>query len=435
MIAAAHVPDTRAPVADSTQQSRFLSIDINVDRSYAPLVVSDEEENVPGALDGIRVLELSTVIMGPSAAQLLGDLGADVIKVETGDGDMNRFMPGPPGMSGVSLTVNRNKRSVRLDLKKPPDMEAFLRILDTCDVFLTNLRPGALKRLGLTYDQVSASRPRLVYCQAAGFRSGSAEEDRPAYDDIIQAVTGLPRLNESVTGQAAFLPTIMADKVSGTTVLSAVLAALVRRERTGRGQRVEVAMFDAVLSFLLTEHLARAAAPGGEAGYSRVLAATRGPYRTKDGYLAVLPYTDAQWGRLFRAAGREELLSEPYLATYPARIRHADQAYGALGEIIAGRTTAEWLEICEAEDIPATTVPSVNEIVEDETLHRGMLTLAEHPVVGPYRVVGPSMILDETPVRVRRHAPTVGEHTAEVLAEVGCNQDQDPDDAERISGD
>lgn len=398
----------------------------------APDVVGgDAGDDAPGALDGIRVLELSTVIMGPYAAQLLGDLGADVIKVETGDGDMNRAMPGPPGMSGVSLTINRNKRSVRLDLKKPAGLEAFRRILDTCDVFLTNLRPGALKRLGLTYEQVSPTRPRLVYCQAAGFRSGSVEEDRPAYDDIIQAATGLPRLNEAAVGKAAFLPTIMGDKVSGATVLSAVLAALLHRERTGRGQRVEVAMFDAVLAFTLTEHLALAAAPGGQAGYSRVLSTTRGPHRTKDGYLAVLPYSDAHWRRLFTAAGHEDLLDEPYLATYRARTVHAEQAYATLGEIIAERTTAEWLEICDAEDIPATIVPSVSEIVEDETLHRGMLTLAEHPEVGPYRVVGPNMILDDTPVRVRRHAPITGEHTAEVLAEVGYH----PDDAERISGD
>lgn len=385
--------------------------------------VTGEDDAAPGALDGIRVLELSTVIMGPYAAQMLGDLGADVIKVETGEGDMNRAMPGPPGMSGVSLTINRNKRSVRLDLKKPADMEAFGRILDTCDVFLTNLRPGALKRLGLTYEEVSASRPRLVYCQAAGFRSGTPEEDRPAYDDIIQAATGLPRLTEAATGKAAFLPTIMGDKVSGTTVLSAVLAALLHRERTGQGQRVEVAMFDAVLAFTLTEHLATAAAPGGTAGYSRVLTSTRGPHRTKDGYLAVLPYSDAHWRRLLVAAGHADLLDEPYLATYRARTVHAEQAYATLGKIIAERTTAEWLEICDAEDIPATVVPSVNEIVEDEALHRGMLTLAEHPAVGPYRVVGPNMILDETPVRVRRHAPLAGEHTAEVLAEAGCSEE------------
>jgi crotonobetainyl-CoA:carnitine CoA-transferase CaiB-like acyl-CoA transferase len=393
-------------------------------------VAADEEDGVPGVLDGIRVLELSTVIMAPYAAQLLGDLGADVIKIETGAGDLNRNMGGPPGMSGTCLTINRNKRSVRLDLKKPAEMEAFLRILDTCDVLLTNLRPGAVKRLGLTYEEVSASRPRLVYCQAAGFRSGSAEEDRPAYDDIIQAATGLPRLTEAATGTAAFLPTIMGDKVSGATLLSAVLAALLHRERTGRGQRVEVAMFDAVLAFTLTEHLAESATFRGPAGYSRVLTSTRGPYRTKDGYLAVLPYTDAQWERLLTAAGHGELMEEPYLATYPERLRQAERAYATLGEIIAERTTAEWLEICQAADVAATVVPSVNEIVEDETLHRGMITTAEHPAVGPYRVVGPNMILDDAPLRVRRHAPVLGEHTAEVLAEVGY----DPAAIDEITG-
>jgi crotonobetainyl-CoA:carnitine CoA-transferase CaiB-like acyl-CoA transferase len=383
------------------------------------------ENTAPGALDGIRVLELSTVVMGPYAAQVLGDLGADVIKVETGKGDMNRFMGGgPPGMSGISLTVNRNKRSVRLDLKKPEGREAFLRILDTCDVFVTNVRPGALKRLGLDYETVGPSRPRLVYLQAAGFRTGTDEENRPAYDDIIQASTGLPRLSEVTVGKTAFLPTIMGDKVAGMTVLSAALAALLRRERTGRGQRVEVAMFDAVMAFNLTEHLSRAAIPGGEAGYSRIMTGTRGPHQTADGFVAMMPYSDKDWAYLFTLAGKPEMMKKPYLQSHAARLLRAEEAYGALAEIVIERTTDEWLRICAEADIPVNPVPSLGEIVADEKLHRGMITMREHPVIGPYRSVRPGIIFDESPMSIRRHAPMLGENTEEILAEVGYDEEE-----------
>lgn len=377
-----------------------------------------------GVLDGIRVLDVSTVLMGPYATQVLGDLGADVIKVETGSGDSNRFMGGGPHpeLSGIALNVNRNKRAVSLDLKSAAGMEAFRRILDTCDVFVTNLRPGPLRRLGLAYTDVAAGRPDLVYCQAQGFRAGTDEEDRPAYDDIIQAATGLPRLSETTTGSTAFLPATIADKVAGQTLVAAVLAALLHRERTGRGQRVEVPMFDAVLAFNLIEHLSRAAVPGGRAGYSRIMTTTRGPQRTADGYVAVMPYTDEHWRRLFAAVGREAQLDEPWLTDQNARLLNPEPAYASLAAIIAERTTGEWLALCDAEGIPANAVPHLGEIVEDEELHRGMISAAEHPVIGSYRSIGPGMILDDAPLRVRRPAPMRAEHTAEVLAEVGYDR-------------
>ena len=380
-----------------------------------------DRDEPAGALQGIRVLDLTTVVMGPYATQLLGDLGADVIKVETGRGDTNRFMGGGPHpeLSGVALNINRNKRAVSLDLKHPDGMAAFLRILDTCDVFVTNLRPGPLARLGLSYDDLAPTRPRLVYCQAQGFRSGTAEEDRPAYDDIIQAAAGLPRLNDATVGATAFLPSIIADKVAGQTVLNAVLAALFHRERTGHGQRVEVPMFDAILSFNLVEHLSRAAIPGEASGYSRIMTPNRGPHRTRDGYVAMMPYTDEHWRRLFAAVEREHLLDEPWLSSQAARLLNAERAYATLAAIVAERTTSEWLELCTEHDIPVNTVPSLDEILEDEALHRGMVTMGRHPVVGPYRVVAPNMILDRTPLSVRRPAPLRSEHTAEVLAEAG----------------
>jgi crotonobetainyl-CoA:carnitine CoA-transferase CaiB-like acyl-CoA transferase len=378
-----------------------------------------------GVLDGIRVLDLTSVVMGPYATQVLGDLGADVIKVETEGGDGNRVMGGGPHpqLSGVALNINRNKRSVSLDLKDPDGMAAFLRILDSCDVLVTNLRPGPLARLGLSYDAVAPTRPRLVFCQAQGFRSGSDEEDRPAYDDIVQAAAGLPRLNQATAGLTVFFPSIIADKIAGQAIVTAVLAALLHRERTGRGQRVEVPMFDVVMAFNLVEHLSRAAIPGEPAGYSRIMTRTRGPHRTRDGYIAMMPYTTEHWRRLFAEVGRDELLDQPWFADHAQRLLQAERVYGELAAIVAERSTKEWLDFCFEQGIPANEVPSLDEILEDPALHRGMVEMAEHPVVGPYRSVRPGIVLDDAPLGVRRPAPLLGEHTAEVLAEVGYQPD------------
>lgn len=377
-------------------------------------------------LEGVRVLDLTTVVMGPYATQILGDLGADVVKVEDARGDTNRFMgTGPhPKLSGVSLNLNRNKRGISVDLKTDTGRQAVLRLLDTCDVLVTNLRPGPLERLGLDYESLRESHPRLVFCQAHGFASGTSEENRPAYDDIIQAAAGLPTLTERTTGKLAFVPTIIGDKVSGLTMVNGILAALLHRERTGRGQRVEVPMFEALLSFVLVEHLAEATIRGGDATYTRITTATRGPHKTKDGYIAILPYTNTQWTSLFKAAGKEDLLTQPWFTDPTQRTTRAEEVYGVLASVVAERTTKEWLELCDENDIPANVVPTIDEIVSDEELHRGMITTAQHPLIGEYRVVGPSIRFSETPMTVRRHAPMVGEHTREVLTELGYNEVQ-----------
>ena len=374
-----------------------------------------------GPLAGIRVLDLSTVIMAPYATQLLGDLGAEVVKVESGSGDGSRVMGGGPHpeLSGIALNLHRNKRSISLDLKADRGREVFLRLLDGSDVFVTNLRPGPLQRLRLSYDDVAAGRPGLVYCQAQGFRSDGDEADRPAYDDIIQAVTGMPSLHADTLGTTDFLPSVIGDKVAGMTIALGVLAALVHRGATGAGQRVEVPMFDAVLAFNLVEHLARAATPGQPTGYSRIMTANRGPHRTTDGYIAMIPYTDRQWRSLFTAVGREDLLEEPWFADHRARLRNADRTYGELAAIVAKRSTAAWLDLCREHEIPASPVPSLDEIVDDAAHHRGVLAEALHPVVGVYRQIGPPLVLSDTPMSVRRPAPLVAEHTVEVLAEAG----------------
>jgi crotonobetainyl-CoA:carnitine CoA-transferase CaiB-like acyl-CoA transferase len=267
-----------------------------------------------GPLAGVRVVELSTIIMAPFACQVLGDLGADVIKVEASGGDHSRVMGGGPHpeLSGVALNLHRNKRSIQLDLSIPEGRDALLRLLDTADIFVTNFRPKALKKLELDYETVSEARPRLIYCEAHGFSIASGEADLPAYDDIIQAATGLPSLSDSATETMNYLPTIVGDKVAGLTITYSILAALFHRTQTSQGQRIEVPMFDAVLAFNLVEHLSRAAVPGGQSGYVRILNPFRRPHRTLDGYIAMLPYSDESWSDLYHAVGHEDELADPW---------------------------------------------------------------------------------------------------------------------------
>src|ERR1700722_11547199 len=297
---------------------------------------SDAGSAASGPLKGMRVIELSTVIMAPYACQILGDLGAEVIKVEDDQrGDMNRVMGGGPHpeLSGIALNLHRNKKAIQVDLAAPQGREVMERLLDTADVFVSNMRPRALQKLALDYAAVNPGRERLIYCEAHGFSVESGEADRPAFDDILQAATGLPDLVEVVTGTTSFVPSILADKVAGLTIVYTVLAALLHRAFTGEGQRIEVPMFDAVLSFNLVEHLAKAAVPGGVPGYSRILTGHRGPHKTKDGYIALLPYSDDDWKNLYQAVGHEEELEQPWFQGHAARIENASRVYESLGRI------------------------------------------------------------------------------------------------------
>ena len=387
-----------------------------------PSVTSPTTDAGAGPLAGVRVLELATVIMGPYGAQLLGDLGADVIKVETDRGDGSRVMGGGPHpeLSGIALNLHRNKRSIGLDLKHPTGRDVVLRLLERCDVLVTNLRPEPLRRLGLDWDSLAGTFPRLVHCQAQGFRSDTAESARPAYDDIIQALTGFPQLTGMAFGDLHFAPSIIADKVAGMFIAQGVLAALFARERTGRGQHVEIPMFDAALAFNLVEHLARAAVPdGGPPGYNRVLTPHRGPHRTTDGYVAMMPYTDAQWEALFEAVGKSHLLREPWFVDHRSRLANADEVYGLLASIVRERSTAEWLELCHERGIPASPVPELADIVSDPAHHRDVLAVAEHPVVGEYRDIRQPIRFSETAPVTNRPAPLRAQDTDAVLALAG----------------
>jgi len=374
-----------------------------------------------GPLAGVRVLDLTAVIMGPLSTQILGDLGADVITIEDRAGDTNRSMgPGPrPRMSGVSLNLLRNKRSVGLDLKDQRGRAAFLRIAESCDVVITNLRPGPLGRLDLTYDDVCEVRPDVIFCQAHGYPSDSDQADAPAYDDIIQSASGIGALFERQGHEPSLLPTLVADKVSGLTIANSVMAALFHRERTGDGQFVEIPMIDVMRSFVLVEHGAGAIPepPLDTAGYRRILTPQRRPQQTADGWINVLPYTDAHYHALFRAGGRDDLLDDPRIATREARIENSDSLYAEVAAILQSRTTDEWLSFCAEEGVPSTRAATLDDLVDD-------LPLAEHPIAGQYRQIPPPVRFAETPATIRRHAPTAGQHGREILREAGYGVDE-----------
>ncbi len=373
-----------------------------------------------GPLDGIRILDLSSVVMGPLATQMLGDLGAEVIVVEDRVGDINRSIgPGPvPGLSGVALNLMRNKRSVRMDLKKPAGRQAFLDIAATCDVVITNLRPGPLGRLGLAYDDVAAVRPDVVFCQAHGFASTTDKANDPAYDDIIQSASGIPDLFVRQGHEPMLLPTLVVDKVCGMTVVSAVLAAIIHRLNTGQGQFIEVPMFDVITSFLLVEHGAGSIPEPkmGVPGHNRILTPWRKPQRSSDGLVHVMPYNVAQYRVVFEAGGRPDLADWSDGLTRETRFAESDRLYQGLNESTLALTTDEWLDLCSEHGIPCTKVGDIDELID-------ALEIVEHPVAGAYRQIPSAVRYSATPPSIRRPAPVLGEHGREVLAEVGYDDD------------
>lgn len=385
---------------------------------------ADDAASVPpatGPLAGVRVLDLTSVIMGPFATQILGDLGADVVSVEDIGGDTNRAMgQGPhPQLSGTSMNLLRNKRNISLDLKHPDGREACLRLVERSDIVITNLRPGPLARLQLDYAHLVARNPQVILCTAHGWPSDSDRAEDPAYDDIIQAATGIADVLGRANGRPMLVPSIIADKVSGLTITYAVLAALHHRDVTGHGQHVEVPMVDAVRAFLLVEHGSAAVPvpPLGPPGYVRILTPNRRPQQTTDGYINVLPYSREHYEDIFRAGGREDLLDDPRLATTKDRIANSDTLYQDLASIIANDSTAAWLAFCEEHRIPASEVRTLEQLVDE-------LPVVEHPIAGPYRQTPIPARYSATPPNVRRHAPLIGQDGDEVLAEVGYTADE-----------
>jgi crotonobetainyl-CoA:carnitine CoA-transferase CaiB-like acyl-CoA transferase len=373
------------------------------------------------------VVDCTTVVLGPWAAQQLGDLGADVIKVEPPEGDTTRQL-GPmrnPDMGAFYLAVNRNKRSIVLDLKQEAGRRMLLRLAEHADVLIHNYRPQAARRLGLSYEMFRAVNPRLVYVGTYGFRAAGPYGDKPAYDDVIQAASGLASLQASIMGEPRYVPTIVADKTSSMTLLAHVLAALYHQARTGEGQEVEVPMFESLAAWIMVEHLygETFVPPNDSAGYKRILNRYRRPFKTRDGYLAILPYSDQNWRDFFTLAGRQDLLDDPRFKTFATRLRHIEVLYGELNDIAPSRTSAEWLAELDRLNIPAMVVNSLETLLHDPQLEAtGFWQVVEHPTEGTMRLPGIPATYGKTPGTIRRLPPRLGEHSVEILREAGLAQ-------------
>ena len=382
-----------------------------------------------GPLDGIRVLELTSVVLGPWACQLLADMGADVIKVEPPYGDSNRTLGAShnPGMAALYLTCNRNKRGLVLDLKKPAGREAVLRLARDADVLIHNNRPGVMTRLGLEYGDFRAVNPRIIYCGTYGYSRHGPYAQRGALDDSIQSVSGFAMLHAMVQGEPRYAPSVVADKTTAITVVYGVLAALFHRERTGEGQELEVPMFETMVSFVMAEHLWGQVfdPPLATAGYKRLMSKHRKPYKTLDGYIAMLPYLDRHWELFCTRAGRPELIEDERFRTLSDRVRNIDDTYQETGRILATRTTAEWMELFEGSSVPVNAVNSLDDLQKDEHLEAvGFWSEMDHPTEGKLRMPGFPVNFSATPATIRRHPPRLGEHSVEVLSEAGYSSTQ-----------
>jgi crotonobetainyl-CoA:carnitine CoA-transferase CaiB-like acyl-CoA transferase len=374
-----------------------------------------------GPLSGVRVVDLTAMVMGPYCTQIMADLGADVIKVEPPDGDSTRYISiGPaPGMSGVFVNVNRGKRSVVLDLRSDAGKTALRKLIERADVFIHSMRSKAIAKLGFGHEAVAAINPKIIYTNCYGYGRRGPDRDLTAYDDTIQAECGLPAVQRMLTGEANFVGTIMADKVAGMTALYATVMALYHRERTGEGQEVEVSMFETMASFMLVEHAngAMFTPPLGPAHYPRAVAPNRKPYRTKDGYIAALVYNDKQWSAFVHAV-QPEWASDAF-ATLAQRARHIDAVYALLAETFKERTTQEWLDLFRALDIPAAPLRTPDELFDNPHLNAvGLFETVDTPH-GPVRFPGVPTWFSRTPGRVAGPAPELGADTREVLEELG----------------
>lgn len=393
---------------------------------------ANKEQGACGPLAGVRVIDLTTVLMGPFATQILGDFGADVIKVEPpGGGDGVRGV-GPrrnPGMAAIFLHANRSKRSVVLDLKHPEGREALLRLAADADVLIYNVRPQAMARLALSYEDLAAVNPKIIYVGTYGYGQRGPYAAKPAYDDLIQGAVGIPALSVLAGGdQPRYAPSPLADRICGLAAVNAVTAALYWRERSGEGQSIEVPMFETMAQFTLSDHMCGETfdPPLGPTGYARVLNEYRRPYATRDGYLCVLPYSDKQWETFFRVVGRPELLkTDPRFSSLERRTEHIRELYSLLAEIMLTRTTAEWRECLEAVDIPVMPMHSIDSLMDDPHLKAvGFLQTVDHPTEGRMRSIGIPSSWSKSQPRLTRHAPRAGEHGREVLAEAGYSPEE-----------
>ena len=374
-----------------------------------------------GPLGGVRVIDLTAMVMGPYCTQIMADMGAEVIKIEPPDGDNTRYISvaPTPGMSGVFVNVNRGKRSVVLDLRAAPGVAALRALIESADVFIHSMRAKAVAKLGFDYPSVAAIRPDIIYTNCYGYSRRGPDKDLTAYDDTIQAECGLPAVQQMLTGEASFVGTIMADKIAGMTALYSTVMALYHREKTGEGQEVEVGMFETMASFMLVEHANGAIfdPPLGPAVYPRAVAPNRRPYRTRDGQIAALIYNDKQWSAFIEAV-RPPWAGDQY-ATLKQRAQQIDKVYALLAETMRERTTGEWLTLFRKLDIPAAPLRTPQELFDNPHLNAvGLFETVETPQ-GRMRMPGVPTWFSRTPGRIAGPAPELGAHTQEILGKLG----------------
>ncbi len=391
--------------------------------------MSESTPSASGPLAGIRILDLTSVILGPYATQILADFGADVIKVEAPTGDIMRHV-GPmrnPGMGHIYLNLNRNKRSVALDLKQPEARDALRELSKKADVMVSNVRPAAMARLGLGYDDVRKLNPRIIYASAVGYAAGGRYAGKPAYDDLIQGLTGIAAITRDAWGgEPRYMPLAIADRTVGLYLANAISAALFHRERTGKGQAIEIPMFEVFAEYLLGDHLAGLSfdPPAGPQYYPRLISKHRRPYATSDGHVCALVYTDTHWKSFFQAIGREDLMQDRRFATHGARADHIDEVYEFVSDTLKTKTTAEWLALLDASDIPVTALNDIQSLLDDPHLNdTGFFRIVDHPTEGRLRMTQVPGAWSQSQPDIRRLSPNLGEHNVEILREAGLSDE------------
>ena len=377
-----------------------------------------------GPLSGMRVIDASNFVFGPMATQLLADMGAEVIKVEPPQGDPMRQVGQSrnPKMGSFFLNLNRGKRSVTLDLKNAADVARLDALLATADVFVHNMRSAAARRLGIDYESLATRHPRLVYAVALGFHQDGRYAERPAYDDVIQGMSGVSGLHARMYGEPGFVPMLFTDKLCGVYLAGAIASALVARAANGKGQLVEVPMFETMASFNLVEHLADSIFDGPSSdpaprGYERVFSRYHRPLKTREGYICLVANTDAQWLRLFSLLDRPDLSADPRFTTMGDRIRHAEPLYDEVSQSLLARDAAEWLALFLEHDIPAGPANGLDDLLTDPHLADvGFFETVEHPTEGALRCASTPLRFSGSPKAAAGRAPGLGEHNAEILA-------------------
>ena len=384
-----------------------------------------DDMNLP--LGGVRVLDLTTIVFGPYATQLLADFGADVIKIEAPGGDPVRHVgvSRNPGMGALFLSANRNKRSVVLDLKRPAAKEALQRLIGSADMFVHNIRPEKISSLGFGPDDVLKLNPQIIYGGLHGYRENGLYGGRPAYDDVIQGASGVAGLFQQRDGEPQLVPSVIADKNAGLMASNGLVAGYVKRLRTGRGVYMECSMFEGLVSYNLIEHQSGSvfSPPEGEPGYARLLSRNRRPYKTKDGFICALPYTDKHWSSFWKISGMPDMAADVRFSDMSLRSKNIDDLYKISSKVFPTRSTSEWLELLAEADIPVGQVNTLQELKNDPHLTQlGFFRPYEHPTEGTIEIPDTPYQYDRSSLPIRRHQPSLGEHGREVLKEIGMKE-------------